>query len=276
MPVTSATWVSLLPPISRRCISAIVGQAPFARSLTPLPTNRASVVFPIASDVDEPAWGKELDLVPTLDIDSGEYDVAVSRLSGSILLSKESVDDTDYPLDTSVEQVIKDKFSFKLDRDFISGTGPFPSPTGILAVAGEVAGEDLELAAIKAKAEIGTAGGAATSIALNPNTIGELESARDDIGRALYPDAGTRFAGLETITAVSASQPVVYDATRLWLVISREFTTDFSDQVSEAWNKYATSMRIVGRFALAAPLPVQSVRKLAVSGGPARAASKAK
>jgi hypothetical protein len=38
-----------------------------------------------------------------------------------------------------------------------------------------------------------------------------------------------------------------------------------SAQVSEAWNRYAQSLRIVGRFALAAPMPVKSVRKLKVT-----------
>ena len=106
-----------------------------------------------------------------------------------------------------VEQVLQDKFSSKLDRDFIGGAGPYPTPTGILAVAAEVTGADLELAAVAAKAEIATAGGNATHIALSPALIGELESARDDIGRALYPDAGTVFAGLETVRSVAATQP---------------------------------------------------------------------
>ena len=98
-----------------------------------------------------------------------------------------------------MEQVLQDKFSNKLDRDFIGGTGPHPVPTGILAVAAEVAGADLELAAVKAKAQIGTAGGLADSIALSPELIGELESARDEIGRPLYPEASDRFAGLATV-----------------------------------------------------------------------------
>ena len=73
------------------------------------------------------------------------------------------------------------------------------------------------------------------------------------------------FGGLETVSAPAATQPVVYDSSRLWLAIRRDFVADFTDQVSEAWNRYATSLRIVGRFALAAPLPSRSVRKLAVS-----------
>ena len=264
-PIIQATWPGTFPSEVRPVISAIVGGSPFARSLSPLPTTRTGVVFPLANDTDEPSWGKELDVIPTLDLEGGEYDAAVSRLSGSILISEESVSDAEYPITAQVEQVLQDKFSNKLERDFIGGAGPFPVPTGILAVAAEVGGADLELAAIAAKGEIGTAGGEANSIAMSPTLIAGLESARDEIGRALYPDAGTTFAGLATVRSVAATQAVVYDSARLWLVINRDFRAEFSRQVSEAWNRYAVSLRIVGRFALAAPMPAKSVRKLTVA-----------
>jgi len=263
-PITQALWPSAFPPDVRPVVSAIVGGSPFARSLTPLPTARTGVSFPLVDDVSEPSWGKELDLIPVLDLEGGEYDVAVSRLSGSILISQESIDDTDYPITAQVEQVIRDKFSNRLERDFIGGAGPHPTPTGILAVASEVAGADLELAAAAAKGEIGTAGGEADSIAMSPTLIAGLESARDTLGRSLYPDAGTTFAGLATVRSVASTQAIVYDSTRLWIVISRDFSSELSRETSEAWNRFAQSLRIVGRFALAAPMPAKSVRKLKV------------
>jgi HK97 family phage major capsid protein len=265
-PVTQATWPSVFPPEVGPIVSMIVAGSPFARSLTPMLTGRTGVSFPLVDDVSEPSWGKELDVVPTLDLEGGEYDVAVSRLSGSILISEESISDTDYPLTASVQQVIEDKFSNKLERDFIGAAGPFPVPTGILAVAAEVAGADLELAAVSAKAQIGENGGEADSIAMSPTLIGTLESARDTLGRALYPDAATTFAGLSVVRSVAATQAICYDSRRLWIVINRDFTADFSRETSEAWNRYARSLRIVGRFALAAPMPVKSVRKLTVTG----------
>jgi len=254
-------------------VSAIVGGAPFARSLTPLPTNRASVSFP-QLDPDDPAWVAELGEIPLLTPDTSEYEVAVSKLAGTILISVESIEDTDFPVTQQTEQILRDTFSHKLDRDFIGGTGPHPTPTGILAVADEVTGADWLAAVIMAKAEIATAGGEASHVAFSPNTIGDLEGTRDEIGHQLYPDAGTQFGGLETVSAVSATQPVVYDSSRLWMAIRRDFQADFSRETSEAWNRYAQSLRIVGRFALAAPLPSRSVRKLKVE--PARTAARAK
>ena len=270
--VTQADWPNAFPAEVRPIVSAIVGGSPFARSLTPIPTGRTGVTFPLVDNVTDPAWGGELSEVPVLDLESGEYDAAVSRLSGSILISEESLSDADWPISAQVEQVIHDTFSSKLERDFIGGAGPHPVPTGILRVAAEVAGADLELAAAKAKAEIGTRGGEATSIALSPALIGDLESARDTLGRALYPDAATTFAGLETVRSVAATQAVVYDATRLFIVINRDFSAEMTPYVSEAWNRYAQSLRVVGRFALAAPMPLKSVRKLAVADDSTRQA----
>ena len=268
--ITQPPWASMFPAQVVAIVSAIVGGAPFARSLTPLPTNRASVSFP-QLDPDDPAWVAELGEIPLLTPDTSEYEVAVSKLAGSILISVESIEDTDFPVTQQTEQILRDTFSHKLDRDFIGGTGPHPTPTGILAVAAEVTGADWLAAVIKAKAEIATAGGEASHVAFSPNTIGDLEGTRDEIGHQLYPDAATGFGGLETVSAVSATQPVVYDSSRLWMAIRRDFQADFSRETSEAWNRYAQSLRIVGRFALAAPLPSRSVRKLKVE--PARAAT---
>ncbi len=268
--ITQPPWASMFPAQVVAIVSAIVGGAPFARSLTPLPTNRASVSFP-QLDPDDPAWVAELGEIPLLTPDTSEYEVAVSKLAGSILISVESIEDTDFPVTQQTEQILRDTFSHKLDRDFIGGTGPHPTPTGILAVADEVTGADWLAAVIKAKAEIATAGGEASHVTFSPNTIGDLEGTRDEIGHQLYPDAATQFGGLETVSAVSATQPVVYDSSRLWMAIRRDFQADFSRETSEAWNRYAQSLRIVGRFALAAPLPSRSVRKLKVE--PARAAT---
>jgi hypothetical protein len=271
--ITQPPWASVFPAHVVAIVSAIVGGSPFASSLTPLPTVRSSVSFP-QLDVDDPEWVSELGVIPTLGLDAAEYEVATSKLAGSILISRESIEDTDFPVTQQTEQILRDTFSHKLDADFVGGTGPHPTPTGILAVASEVAGADWLAAATKGKAEIGTAGGTPSHIALSPAVIGDLENARDEVGHQLYPDAAIVFAGLETVSAVAATQPVVYDGSRLWMAIRRDFVADFSDEVSEAWNRFATSLRIVGRFALCAPLPSKSVRKLKIEPAGTRASSK--
>jgi hypothetical protein len=271
--ITQADWPSTFPAAVGPVVAAIVGGSPFARSLTPLPTGRTAVSFPLVNDVDDPQWGGELSDVPVLTADTDEYNIAVSRLSGSILISQESIDDSEWPLTAQTEQVIQDTFSAKLERDFLSGDGTGRVPLGVLNVAAEVAGADLELAAITAKAQIGERGGRADSIALSPTLIGTLESARDDLGRRLYDDVETSFCGLATVRSVAATQAVVYDSTRLWIVINREFSVEMTPYVSEAWNKYAQSLRLVGRFALACPMVAKSARKLAISESGTRTAA---
>jgi hypothetical protein len=271
--ITQPPWSTLFPADVVAVVTVIVGGAPFARSLTPLPTNRTSVSFP-RLDPSDPEWVAEMGEIPLLTPDTDEYEVATSKLAGSVLISRESIDDTDFPVTAQTEQILVDTFSAKLDRDFIGGVGPHPVPTGILAVAAETTGRDWLAAATKAKAEIATAGGTPSHIALNPAVIGELEDARDEVGRQLYPDVSTVFAGLETVSAVAATAPVVYDGSRLWMAIRRDFVLDASNEVSEAWNRYATSLRIVGRFALCAPLPNRSVRKLALTATGTRTAGK--
>ena len=203
--------------------------------------------------------------MPDLAKDQTAYEVAVSRLSGSILVSQESIDDGDFPLTASVSQVLVDTFSNKLDKDLLGAAGPHPIPAGILSVAAEVTAADYELAAIAAKAQMATAGGTATHITLSPAVLGTIESARDDLGRQLYPGAAQQFAGLRTVSAVGATQPVVYASDRCSLVINREFTVDISRETESAWKHYAQSIRVVARFALAVPQPSKACRKLALT-----------
>jgi HK97 family phage major capsid protein len=264
--VTEPPWPGAFPAdFQRKILSVVVGGAPFSRSCTPLPTVRTSVAFGIL-DTNDPAWISELDQIPDLAKNQSSYQCGVSKLAGSILVSQESIDDSDFPVTQAVTQVLQDTFSHKLDVDLVGAAGPAPVPTGILSVATASDGADLELAAVQAKADLGTSGGTATHIALSPHFIGELEGKRDTTGRALYPDVATTFVGLQTVTAVAATQPFVYDATRCWLAIRRDFVADMSRETDSAWSHYAVSLRIVGRFALAVPQPSKAVRKLTVAG----------
>lgn len=247
--------------------------APFSRSCAPMPTTRSSVAFGIL-DVSDPEWGAELDEVPDLSKDQAAYEVAVARLSGSILISEESISDGDFNLTQQVGLVLVDTFSNKLDRDLIGASGPAPIPAGILSVAAQVTAADWELAAIAAKAQMATAGGTATHITLSPAVLGAIESERDDLGRQLYPGAAQQFAGLQTVSAVGATQPVVYARDRVSLVINRDFSVEMSRETDSAWRHYARSLRVVARFALAVPQPSKACRKLALTAGTQAAGSR--
>lgn len=136
-------------------------------------------------------------------------------------------------------------------------------------MAAEVSAADWHLAAVAAKAAMATAEGTASHIAPSPAVLGEIEAARDELGHQLYPDAATSFAGLTNVSAVGASQPVVYDQAMCSLVIRRDFSAEFSRQAASAWDHYAISVRVVGRFAMAVPQPSKAARKLKVGAAQA-------
>jgi hypothetical protein len=54
--ITQPPWSTMFPAQVAWIVSAIVGGSPFARSLTPLPTNRASVSFPQLDPEDPSGW----------------------------------------------------------------------------------------------------------------------------------------------------------------------------------------------------------------------------
>lgn len=258
-------FLTFRPDTIARIVSVIVGGAPFSASLTRQPTARASVTFPVVTDTDDPDWVPEMGTIPLLDMDTEAYNVAAHKLAGIVLASLEAVHDEDWPIEKQVEQVMRDTFSAKLDRDLIGGDGENATPRGVLAVAPETAGADLELAAIAAQAQIGQDGGTASHIALNPLILGQIKSARDQIGRPLYPDADTTFAGLSTVTAPAAAQPLVYDAKRAFLIVRKDFTMDMSNDYGPAYERYAVALRLTGRFTVAVPTPNNSIRKLTVT-----------
>jgi HK97 family phage major capsid protein len=259
-------WPGIAPfDLNARILAVVTGGAPFSRACTPLPTTRTSVAFPILDSAD-PSWSAELDLIPDLAPTQSSYQVAVHRLNGSLLISRESIDDTSYPVTQQTEIAIQERFSSKLDRDLVGAAGPSPIPNGLLSVATASDGTDLLLAAVKAKADIGQSGGTATHVALSPHFIGNLEALKDTTGAQLYPDASTTFAGLATVVTIAATQPFVFDKSRCWLVVRNDFSAQTSDQTSAAWDRYAVSLRIVGRFALAIPQPLKACRKLTVAG----------
>jgi len=265
--ITKPGWPKAFPAdFQAKFLSVVVGGAPFSRACTPLPTARTSVAFGIL-DTNDPAWVAELDAIPDLSKTQSTYEVATSKLGGSILISQESIDDSSFPLTASVSQAIGDTFSHKLDADLIGAAGPAPIPTGILSVATASDGTDLHAATVKAKADIGMSGGTATHVAMSPHFIGELEGIMGSgTGAPVFPDAGTTFAGLATVPAVAATQPFVFDATRCWLVTRRDFVAEATPFTDSAWSHYAVSLRIIGRFALAVPQPLRAVRKLTVAG----------
>lgn len=140
-----------------------------------------------------------------------------------------------------------------------------PTPTGVLAVADEVTGPSLAQAAASAKGLIGEEGGDASHIALSPSTIAAEESREGSDGHPVYPNGLTNLSGLQVVSSVSATQPIVYDRTRTYVVEHTAFEITASTDYAPAFETFAVALRIVGRFALSVPLVGPAVRKLTIT-----------
>ena len=107
--ITQPPWSYRVPGPRRRDRLRDRRRIPFARSLTPLPTNRSSVSFP-QLDPDDPEWVAELGEIPALTAEPSEYEVAVSKLAGTILISREVDRRHRFPGHQQTEQILRDTF----------------------------------------------------------------------------------------------------------------------------------------------------------------------
>ena len=193
--ITQPPWASMFPAQVVAIVSAIVGGAPFARSLTPLPTNRASVSFP-QLDPEDPEWVAELGVIPLLTpdtervrgggIQAGRVDPDQPGEHRGHRFPGHPADRADPPRHVSAPSSTATSSAAPGRTRSRPASWPWPPRSPAI---------DWYDAAIKAKAEIATAGGEASHVAFSPAVIGELEGTRDEIGHPLFPDAGTHSPG---------------------------------------------------------------------------------
>lgn len=158
--------------------------------------------------------------------------------------------------------MLRDSLSRQLDDGLLNGSGP-PEPQGVIAAAAEVGGADFLEAVLTARGSIADAGGTATTLAASGAMLAAADNTRDDSGALLFPNGFAAVAGLTPVTVPDLSPPLVYDRTRLYLVVrddssvemSRDFRFDFD----------ATTFRVKARVACACPDPNKGIRQLSVT-----------
>lgn len=252
------------PEQTLQMVNAIVEGGQFANTLARQDTNMASVVFPVVDDADEPEWTSELAVIPTLGLHGDPLIVAPSRLSGIVMISRESADDGGLNLTAEVHRALQNKFSQVMDRDLLSGGGTGPVPDGLIGQAAEVTGADLWASVVKAKAEIAASGGTATHVAAAPDILAAEEARTDADGRPLWPDGLATLAGLTAVPTAGATAPLVYDSTRTILVVRSDYEALISEEFTPAFERYAVALRLSVRMAAAAPAPAMAMRRLQV------------
>jgi HK97 family phage major capsid protein len=253
---------SLWPPELRDlALKTIIGGAPFADSITRTPTGTGSVVYPLI-DPTGAGWVAEGAPLPDVNLNDDRYTVATHKLAGILEFSNESISDTAYNLDGQVSTALVDAFSHQMDTGLLTGTGDANNqPTGVVSVAPvATASASLLTATANAKGEIGDAGGTPDSIALSFTLAASEGSAATTDGLLKYPAGLEAALGLRIVQVPGLATPIVYDSTRVHLVVRDDFSIEQSEHA--AWRTDGISLRVKGRFAVAVPTPGKAIRKL--------------
>jgi HK97 family phage major capsid protein len=247
--------------VQQRIINTLIEQTAFANSISRLPTRSGSVAFPVASP-EGAAWISELAKIPLMSLNDRAEIVAVAKLAGLLDVSNEMISDAAISVTAQFTTLLRDSLSKQLDQGLLFGAGP-PEPTGVVAAAPEISGSDLLEAVLAARGSINDAGGAATTLAASGATLAAADGARDGNGALMVPGGFSAVTGLIPVTVPGLDPPLVYDRTRMYLILrddasvemSRDFRFDFD----------ATTFRVRARVACACPDPGKTLRKLAVS-----------
>ncbi|MBI4882897.1 MAG: phage major capsid protein [Actinobacteria bacterium] len=265
MPVTTESFdgFTCRDDLATFVANAAVGGAPFARSLTPLPTERGGVAFPTVAP-DGFDWVSEGAPIPEVDLHDDANVVAVAKLAGLVKMSNEFVGDNELPISNLLRDAVADSMGPKLDVGLLFGGGA-PEPNGILALAAEsVIGPDFRSSIIGAWGELVDAGA-------NPESIVAFASAgvvawelgrTNDQGTPVHADGAAAMVGpgikLVAVPSLSAGATLVADVSRLFLVLRDDFEAKFSEHAAFANDQ--TVMRVKGRFAIACPTPGKALR----------------
>jgi HK97 family phage major capsid protein len=263
-PVTTGSFQTVLWPADvATIVNMLVGGAPFAGSLTRYPTARFEVAFPTASP-DRPAWTAEGQPLPQIGMHDAANIVAVKKLGEIVILSNESVADTSVNLTQQFGDLLSDAAGPELDRGLLYGSLA-PEPVGVVAAATAADGTDFGAAITKAVGQIGNAGGAANTIMAKPSVLANARNVKAVTGgEFLYPSGIGAAYGLTEVPCPEANDCLVYDATRMYLILRSDFEVALSQDYAFASD--STALRVRGRFAVGVPSLPKAVRKVTVAG----------
>jgi HK97 family phage major capsid protein len=261
--VTTASFQHVLHPADvATIVNLLVGGAPFAGSLTRFPTIRSEVAFPTASP-DRPAWTAEGQPLPQIGMHDAANIVAVKKLGEIVVLSNESVADTSVNLTAQFGTLLSDAAGPELDRGLLYGSLA-PEPTGVVAAAAVADGANLGVSITAAVGQIGNAGGAANTIMAKPSVLANARNTRDTAGQFVYPGGIGAAFGLTEVPCPESNDCLVYDATRMFLILRRDFEVALSTDYAFASD--STALRVKGRFAVGVPSLPKAVRRITVAG----------
>jgi HK97 family phage major capsid protein len=245
--------------------NAAVTGAPFARSLTPLPTSRGGIAIPRVNPTGF-SWVGEGGLIPDVDLNDDADVIATAKLAGLLTMSSEFVDDNELPISGLLGSAVADSMGPELDRGLLFGAGG-DEPEGVMDIAPAVAGgADYRADIIHAWGQLVDAGAnAETIVAFTSASVIAYELARTTSeGVPIHADGAAAMVGpgirMIGVPSLSAGETLVADVSRLYLVLRQDFEAKMSDQAKFANDQIV--LRIKGRFGIACPNPGKTIRTI--------------
>lgn len=245
--------------------NAAVTGAPFARAITPMPTDKGAVTWPRAAP-EGFGWVSEGGTIPDVDLNDDSYTVGIAKLAGLVTMSSEFIDDGDLPMSEMLRKAVADSMGPKLDNGLIFGAGA-PEPLGVLASAPVTdVFPDFRQGVINAWGELVDEGADPEQVvAFASGSTVAAELARTTLdGVPVYANGAEAMVGpgirLVAVPQLSAGQVLVADTSGLYLVLRQDFAADFSEHAKFSTDQIV--LRIKGRFACACPTPQRTLRRV--------------
>jgi hypothetical protein len=247
--------------------SALTG-APVFDSLTRRTTSRAEVAFPTA-DPTGFDWVAELGTIPTVDTGDDAAVVSPAKIAGNILLSLESVSDTDLNITAEVGRLIRESMTGKADTDLVYGVADnTAAPAGFFDLLPPAEGATLRAAVVDACAQILGAGGNPTTVLISPALWSAEVTRRETVpaGSGLLSDLGIPLA-VKVAATLKATDALVLDQAGCFGVVRNDYTIEGSIDAPGAWDRDAVALRVKARLAAVVPAPSKHARSVTVTPG---------
>lgn len=266
MSITTASFDAEIfqDEVSAFVLNELVAGSVFAASLSPIVTDRGGVVIPRLAPAGF-AWAAEGITLPTVTLNDSSDVTPVTKLAGTFDLSNESIADTALDIGNLIGRAVQDSMSFDLDRGLLYGEEGL-EPNGVVARAtpGNSSGS-LREGVIRAWASLVDSGAPADRVVAfaTAGTLAEELSRETIEGLPVHPDGEVPRLGSVMLKMTPAMEPgeiLVVDTSHVYTVIRQDFSVEMDR--SAGFRSDSTACRIVGRFAVAAPVPSKSLRLL--------------
>ena len=240
--------------------------APIFSAFTERRTDRQSVTFP-TGDPSGFDWIADLDTIPAVDPGDGALVASVAKIAGMLLLSNESITDSELNLTSEVGRLIAESMAPKADTELVYGppAANAAAPAGFYAGLTKVTKPTLRAAVVDAASGIMAAGGTPNVVLLSPALWADEVNRREatTAGSGLLDDLGIPLT-VGVAATLKPTDALVFDRAGCFGILRTDFSIEASTEAGDAWTKDGVSLRVKARLGAAIPAPAKHARSIAV------------